>query len=84
MEEVMAGVKSVLGRVLGIAPDQIAAESAIRGLPNADSAAILEAALAIEDRFAIEFPDEVVFRLETVSEVADVVARLAVPAGIPA
>ncbi len=76
MDSTLEHVRTILGRVLGVQPSAITAESDVQTLPNFDSAAILEAIVAIEDHFGIEFPDAVVTKIHRVSDIADVVHRL--------
>jgi acyl carrier protein len=74
--ETVVAVREILARVLHLSLHEVAPDMPIRSLRNADSAAVLEATIGIEDRFAVEFPEEVVFRLETVADVVAAVERL--------
>ena len=76
MDNTLNDVRTILAHVLHVAPQEVGPQAAIRGLPNVDSAAILQAVIAIEDHFGLEFPDELVFRLETVADVTEVIDHL--------
>ncbi len=62
--------------MLGIEAAEIGENQPIRELPNADSAMLLESIVALEDVFDVVFPDELVFRLETVADIARVIETL--------
>jgi acyl carrier protein len=76
MDQILVDVRSILARVLRIDASEVQAQSDVQALPNVDSAAILEAIVAIEDHFGIEFPDAAVPKIQRVSDIADVVQRL--------
>lgn len=68
--QVVDEVCEILASVLRVPPGTVRPTSIVRALPNADSVAIIEAVIAIEDHFGIEFPDALVFRIERVLDVA--------------
>jgi acyl carrier protein len=74
--QIRAGVSATLAGVLRIAPGEIDVNRPIRELPNADSAALLESIVALEEHFDVIFPDELLFRLETAADIARVIEAL--------
>ena len=80
MSDVFDQTRNVLGRVLGIDPATIHADSVLHELPNADSTAYLEAMVALEDHFDVELPDASIARFELVRDVTDAIAAARAPA----
>lgn len=63
---IAARVQAVVAEELGVHPDEVALSAHLRDDLGADSLDALELALALEDAFAIQIPDQDVDRLHTV------------------
>jgi acyl carrier protein len=75
-EEVLAGVREVLGEVLGVRSDTIEEHQHLVNDLGADSLAITEIAIETEDRFGLRVPDDFAEKAPTVGAVVDGVLRL--------
>jgi acyl carrier protein len=74
--EVPSRVREIMGEVLGVAPELIAADSAVGALEGWDSFTHLQALLALEDAFGIQFDDQE--EIPDLTTVANIVHELGV------
>jgi acyl carrier protein len=83
MDGSLEDVREIFAGLLRVAVSDIDPDASLQKLPNVNSAAILQATLTIEDHFGVEFPDELVLRLETIGETAALVDELRRQQGQP-
>jgi acyl carrier protein len=67
-ENIEARVKEIIARQLEVAPDQIRPEASFTEDLKADSLAVVELVLALEEDFKIEIPDEDTEQIKTVGD----------------
>lgn len=67
---------AIIAREFGVTPELVAEASSLRDTPGVESLRLLRAVTAIEKRFCIEVPDEMVFSVETVPQLAGLVRTL--------
>lgn len=73
-------VYDILVEQLGVGREQLTDDARMVADLSADSLAIMEIILALEERFNLTIPDDRVEQVETVSDVFDLVASLLTPA----
>lgn len=61
---------------LKLSADKVSGTTHVRELPGAESVKVLRVIARIERAFSIELDDEIVFRVESIDELADAVAKL--------
>lgn len=69
-------IRDILTESTGAAPEDIVPEASLAEDLDIDSLAAVELALALEDAFGIEIPDEELTALNTVQDVLDLVEKL--------
>lgn len=74
--EVFATFQGCVAEVLDIHPDEVRAEARWREDLDADSLAVVEITLALNDAFSIKIPDVDPEQLTTVGQAFDIVAGL--------
>lgn len=80
MKNVEGIVNTLLVEMLGVGPDEIKPESTLEGDLGADSLDTVEIAMALEDEFEIEVPDDEFEQVKTVGQlVACITKRLSSP-----
>jgi acyl carrier protein len=67
-DEILAGIKEVLGTVASIDPSGVTPETTLADL-GLDSLSTLEAVVAAEDRFGLLIPDDESARFKTVGDI---------------
>ena len=73
-----ATICAIFGRELGVAPELVAQAASLSETPGLESLRLLRAMTSVEKHFGTEFPDEVVFSVKSISELAAIVrAQLA-------
>jgi len=78
--EAFTTFQGCVAEVLDVHPDEVQLDSRWREDLDADSLAVVEITLALNDAFAIKIPDVDPQQLETVGQAFDIVAGLA---GVP-
>jgi acyl carrier protein len=67
-ENIEARVKEIIARQLDVSPEQIRPEASFTEDLKADSLAVVELVLALEEEFKIEIPDEDTEQIKTVGD----------------
>lgn len=79
--KIAAEIREIFARELGIPVDWVEEASNIREVPGMESLRLLRAVTRVEKRFGIELADEAVFAIDSVTQLATLVAaRLETPA----
>ena len=79
-EEIIAGIAEIIEEVTGIEPSEITPEKSFVDDLDIDSLSMVEIAVAAQDKFDVEIPDEQLKDLKTVQDVIDYVRKSAVSA----
>lgn len=64
-------LKEIISRELHVSPDEITLDSSVKDDLGADSLALVDMAMAIEDEYDIEIPDADLADIETVSDLVE-------------
>jgi acyl carrier protein len=75
-EELLKALRTIIGQVNGVSPDAIPRATSLRDLPGLDSIRMLRTVTMIERHFGIELPDDKVFTIDTLSELAALVREI--------
>jgi acyl carrier protein len=79
-QEILAGLTEIIDEIAGVPADQVTpAKSFIDDL-DIDSLSMVEIAVAAQDKFGVEIPDDQLKDLRTVQDVIDFVGRATVTA----
>lgn len=70
-EEIAQKARELIAESLGVAPDEIQAESSFIDDLGADSLDIVELVMEIEKQFELEIPDEEAEKISTVQDAID-------------
>ena len=79
-QEILAGLGEILDEVAGVSADQVTPEKTFIDDLDIDSLSMVEIAIAAQDRFGVEIPDDHLADLTTVQDVIDYVRRSPVTA----
>ena len=79
-EEILTGLGEIVDEVAGVPADQVTPDKTFVDDLDIDSLSMVEIAVAAQDRFGVEIPDEQLKDLKTVQDVVDYVKRSAVSA----
>ena len=79
-EEIIAGIAEIIEEVTGIEPSEITPEKSFVDDLDIDSLSMVEIAVAAQDKFGVEIPDDELKNLKTVRDVIDYVRRAGVSA----
>jgi acyl carrier protein len=79
-QEILVGLGEILDEVAGVPADQVTPEKTFIDDLDIDSLSMVEIAVAAQDRFEVEIPDDHLRDLTTVQDVIDYVRRSAVAA----
>ena len=79
-EEIIAGIAEIIEEVTGIEPSEITPEKSFVDDLDIDSLSMVEIAVAAQDKFGVEIPDDQLKDLKTVQDVIDYVRRAEVSA----
>jgi acyl carrier protein len=72
-EEVFEQVKGILSQQLGVDEDEVTMESAFQADLDADSLALVELIMELEDQFGVKISDEEAQKIGTVGQAVDFV-----------
>ena len=78
--EILAGLAEIVEEVAGVAQDDVTAEKSFVDDLDIDSLSMVEIAVAAQDKFGVEIPDDELKNLKTVQDVIDYVRRAEVSA----
>ncbi|HJZ88299.1 MAG TPA: acyl carrier protein [Polyangia bacterium] len=70
-ENIEARVKEIIAQQLEVNPEQVRPEASFTDDLKADSLAVVELVLALEEAFKIEIPDEDTEQIKTVQDAID-------------
>jgi acyl carrier protein len=79
-QEILAGLAEIIDEVAGVPADQVSPEKTFVDDLDIDSLSMVEIAVAAQDKFGVEIPDDQLKDLKTVQDVIDYVRRAAVSA----
>ena len=79
-QEILIGLGEILDEVAGVPADQVTPEKAFVNDLDIDSLSMVEIAVAAQDKFGVDIPDDQLKDLTTVRDVIDYVRRAAVAA----
>ena len=77
---VVTGLGEIVDEVAGVPADQVTPDKTFVDDLDIDSLSMVEIAVAAQDKFGVEIPDEQLKDLKTVQDVVDYVKRSAVSA----
>lgn len=79
-EEILAGLSEIIDEIAGVPADEVTPEKTFVDDLDIDSLSMVEIAVAAQDKFGVEIPDDQLKDLKTVQDVIDYVARASVSA----
>jgi acyl carrier protein len=79
-EEILAGLGEIADETTGVPADEVTPEKTFVDDLDIDSLAMVEIAVAAQDKFGVEIPDDQLKDLKTVQDVIDYVERASVSA----
>ena len=79
-EEIISGLAEIIEEVTGIEPSEVTPEKSFVDDLDIDSLSMVEIAVAAQDKFGVEIPDDQLKDLKTVQDVIDYVRRSSVSA----
>ena len=74
-EEIIAGIAEIIEEVTGIEPSEITPEKSFVDDLDIDSLSMVEIAVAAQDKFGVEIPDDQLKDLKTVQDVVNYVHK---------
>jgi acyl carrier protein len=78
--EILAGLSEIIDEIAGVPADEVTADKTFVDDLDIDSLSMVEIAVAAQDKFGVEIPDEQLKDLKTVQDVIDYVERSSVSA----
>ena len=79
-QEILAGLGEIIDEVAGVPADQVSPDKTFVDDLDIDSLSMVEIAVAAQDKFGVEIPDDQLKDLKTVQDVMDYVRRSAISA----
>jgi len=79
-QEILEGLGEIIDEVAGVPADQVTPDKTFVDDLDIDSLSMVEIAVAAQDRFGVEIPDNQLKDLKTVQDVIDYVRRSSVSA----
>ena len=79
-QEILEGLGEIVDEVAGVPADQVSPEKTFVDDLDIDSLSMVEIAVAAQDKFVVEIPDDQLKDLKTVQDVIDYVRRAEVTA----
>ena len=79
-EEIQTGLGEIIDEVAGVPADEVTPDKSFVDDLDIDSLSMVEIAVAAQDKFGVEIPDDQLKDLKTVQGVVDYVKRSAVSA----
>ena len=74
-QEILTGLAEIVDEVAGVPADQVTPEKTFVDDLDIDSLSMVEIAVAAQDKFGVEIPDDQLKDLKTVQDVIDYVKR---------
>ena len=79
-QEILAGLAEIIDEIAGVPADEVTPDKSFVDDLDIDSLSMVEIAVAAQDKFGVEIPDDQLKDLKTVQDVVDYVRRSAVSA----
>jgi acyl carrier protein len=79
-DEILAGLADIIDEIAGVPADEVTPDKTFVDDLDIDSLSMVEIAVAAQDKFGVEIPDDQLKDLKTVQDVIDYVGRAAVSA----
>jgi acyl carrier protein len=79
-EEILAGLSEIIDEIAGVPADEVTPDKTFVDDLDIDSLSMVEIAVAAQDKFGVEIPDDQLKDLKTVQDVIDYVERAGVTA----
>jgi len=79
-EEILAGLSEIIDEIAGVPADEVTPDKTFVDDLDIDSLSMVEIAVAAQDKFGVEIPDDQLKDLKTVQDVIDYVRRASVSA----
>ena len=79
-EEILAGLAEIIDEIAGVPADEVTPDKTFVDDLDIDSLSMVEIAVAAQDKFGVEIPDDQLKDLKTVQDVIDYVRRADVSA----
>ncbi|HEY2489391.1 MAG TPA: acyl carrier protein [Streptosporangiaceae bacterium] len=79
-QEILAGLGEIIDEIAGVPADQVTPDKSFVDDLDIDSLSMVEIAVAAQDRFGVEIPDDELKNLKTVKDVVLFVQRSGVSA----
>jgi acyl carrier protein len=79
-EEILAGLSEIIDEIAGVPADEVTPDKTFVDDLDIDSLSMVEIAVAAQDKFGVEIPDDQLKDLKTVQDVIDYVGRASVSA----
>jgi acyl carrier protein len=79
-QEILAGLGEIIDEIAGIPGDQVTPDKSFVNDLDIDSLSMVEIAVAAQDKFGVEIPDDELKNLKTVQDVINYVQRSGVSA----
>jgi len=79
-QEILAGLGEIVDEIAGIPADQVTPDKSFVNDLDIDSLSMVEIAVAAQDKFGVEIPDDELKNLKTVKDVVNYVQRSGVSA----
>jgi acyl carrier protein len=79
-QEILTGLAEIIDEVAGVPADQVTPDKTFVDDLDIDSLSMVEIAVAAQDKFGVEIPDDQLKDLKTVQDVIDYVKRSTVSA----
>ena len=78
--EILAGLSEIIDEIAGVPADEVTPDKTFADDLDIDSLSMVEIAVAAQDKFGVEIPDDQLKDLKTVQDVIDYVERSSVTA----
>ena len=79
-QEILSGLAEIVEEIAGVPADEVTPEKSFVDDLDIDSLSMVEIAVAAQDKFGVEIPDDQLKDLKTVQDVIDYVERASVSA----
>jgi acyl carrier protein len=79
-QEILAGLSEIIDEIAGVPADEVTPDKTFVDDLDIDSLSMVEIAVAAQDKFGVEIPDDQLKDLKTVQDVIDYVERAGVTA----
>ena len=74
-QEILSGLAEIVEEIAGVPADEVTPEKSFVDDLDIDSLSMVEIAVAAQDKFGVEIPDEQLKDLKTVQDVVNFVAK---------